>query len=515
MIKRFKNFWSWLRSDEDGWRADEHLRRLFGPGFRSRWRSLGVLAVLLVSVICALLALNFASGGTGSVGEYLSAFSTGVSPSSDEEPPLPEEAPVPEEGPVPELAAEQLEDTPEGLAYGAVAAEMPGITPESIKGVYKSKLNPAWASVRVEGPGDEGVYVLFLKREGETWTALKSIRADEPEQPEYENVVLDGVPEDLVGSVYPQNVATAEPSGLLIEPVELGSLPSIEPAEVPAARAVADEVPNEERERVEEGLEEARKTIEEYGTAHDGTAGVYVQDLEGGWGYGVNPDETFFSASVIKIPIMIAVYRRIDEGKFSLNEEFPTAPEDWAAGAGTLQFQEAGGYHTVEEYLRVMMTQSDNVATNALTRIVGGPEYVNAVAASLGAPNTVLYQEVTSERAAVPLLDNRTTPRDMSTILKNVYAGQAASPESCQEMVDLMRRNDLQSSLKDGLPVGTKVANKGGWLFKVYAEAGIVAHEDNPYVIAIFSKHGSADVEEGKALLRGVSEGVWQAQSGQ
>jgi hypothetical protein len=103
----------------------------------------------------------------------------------------------------------------------------------------------------------------------------------------------------------------------------------------------------------------------------------------------------------------------------------------------------------------------------------------------------------------------------MSTILKNVYAGQAANPESCQEMVDLMRQNDLQSSLKDGLPVGTKVANKGGWLYKVYAEAGIVAHEDNPYVIAIFSKHGSADVEEGKALLRGISEGVWQAQSGQ
>ncbi|CAN5348948.1 hypothetical protein BH24ACT19_BH24ACT19_00710 [soil metagenome] len=157
MIKRFKNFWSWRRSGENGWRAGDRLRRLFGPGFRGWWRSLDVLAVLLVSVVCALLALNFASGGMGSVGEYLSAFSAGVSPSSDEEPPVPEEAPAPEEGPVPELAAEQLEDTPEGLAYGAVAAEIPSITPESIKGVYKSKLDPAWASVRVEGPGDEGI----------------------------------------------------------------------------------------------------------------------------------------------------------------------------------------------------------------------------------------------------------------------------------------------------------------------------------------------------------------------
>ncbi len=469
-----------------------------------------MLAVLLVSVICALLALDFASGGAGSVGEYFAALSAGVSPSSDKEPPASEETPAPEKGPI----AGQFGDTPEGLAYETVATEIPGITPESIKGVYKSKLDPAWASVRIEGPGDEGIHILFLKREGEKWTALKSIRADDPEHPEAEDAALNGVPEDLVGSVYPQNAATVEPSGLLVEPVKPGSLPSVEPAEVPAAGAVTDEVPEKERARVEDGLEEARKTVEKYGTVHEGTAGVYVQDLEGGWGYGINPDETFFSASVIKLPVMVAVYRGIDEGKFSLQDEFPTALEDWAAGAGTLQFQEAGGYHTVGEYLRVMITQSDNVATNALTRLVGGRDYVNEVAASLGAPNTVLYQKVTSARAAVPLLDNRTTPRDMSTIFKNIYAGQAASTESCQEMVDLMRHNNLQSSLKDSLPEGTKVANKGGWLFKVYDEAGIVARKDNPYVIAIFSKNGSADVEEGKALLRGISKGVWQAQGG-
>lgn len=510
MRKRFKSFWPQRRLEENGWNMSR--RKLFG--LRRRWRSLGMLAILVASVTCALLALDFASGGTGSIGEYLSTLSGKATLSSNEEPSAPAQSPAPEEGPVPEAAADQSEETPESLAYKAVAAEIPGMTPESIKGIYKSRLDPAWASVRVEGPEDEGVYMLFFKRQGETWTALKSIRADEPENPEYEDVVLDGVPEDLIGSVYPQNAAISEPSGLLAEPVEPGSLPTVDAAQAPAAKATSEEVPEEDHERVEEGLEEARKTIEKYGTVYDGTAGVYVQDLEGGWGYGVNPDETFFSASVIKIPIMVAVYRRMDEGKFSLNEEFATAPEDWAAGAGTLQFQEAGGYHTVEEYLRVMMTQSDNVATNTLTRLVGGPEYVNAVAASLGATNTVLYQEVTSERAAIPLLDNRTTPRDMSNILKNVSTGRAASPESCQEMIDLMRHNDLQSSLRDGLPEDTKVANKGGWLYKVYDEAGIVAHKDNPYAVAIFSKHGSADVEVGKALLRDISAGVWQAQGG-
>jgi beta-lactamase class A len=168
----------------------------------------------------------------------------------------------------------------------------------------------------------------------------------------------------------------------------------------------------------------------------------------------------------------------------------------------------------VEDYLYLTMTQSDNVATNALLRLVGGPEYVNEVARSLGALDTVLYQKVTSERAAVPGLDNRTTPRDMATILAKVYAGEAVSPESSQKMVEIMYQNDLQSSLKDGLPEDTSAANKGGWLYKVYDEAAIVWHDDNPYVVAIFSKHGSEDVEVGKALLKGISESVWEAQGG-
>src|SRR3712207_8067063 len=52
-----------------------------------------------------------------------------------------------------------------------------------------------------------------------------------------------------------------------------------------------------------------------------------------------------------------------------------------------------------------------------------------------GAKNTVLYQKVTSERAAVPYLDNRTTPRDMAEMLRRISTGQAASRISCEDMM--------------------------------------------------------------------------------
>lgn len=191
-------------------------------------------------------------------------------------------APDPE--PVPE---QQTDASPEAVAYRLVASEIPGMDTESIEGVYESKLDPSWASVRVEGPEDEGTYVLFLQKQGDSWKALKSVRADEPEAPEYEKVVLDGVPEDLVESIYPQSLAVgssgAGRSGLTAKPAATGDLPSVEEslAEPPEPETDVSDVPESERERVDEGLEDARQKIEDYADDHEGTAGVYVRDVEG------------------------------------------------------------------------------------------------------------------------------------------------------------------------------------------------------------------------------------------
>ncbi|MDQ3737329.1 MAG: serine hydrolase, partial [Actinomycetota bacterium] len=329
MIKRIKSRRERRRfgSGESSPGSGYHSRRLFAKARRRR-RSLRVLVVLLVSLVGALLALGYVSSDTAGVGDYLSTLfgEEGASPAVREEEPTGSAKATLDSLP------EQTDTSPEAVAYRLVASEIPGMDAETVRSVYRSKLDPSWASVHVEGPEDEGTYVLFLQRDGELWTARRSIRADEPENPEYEKVVLEGVPEDLVDSVYPQSPTTTRSSGLLAEAVETSALPSVEAAEPPTPEAVADEVPEDERERVEEGLEEARREIEKYASGYEGTAGVYVQDLNGHWGYGVNPDETYFSASVIKIPLMVAVFRKVDEGEFSLRDSFETEPGDWAGG---------------------------------------------------------------------------------------------------------------------------------------------------------------------------------------
>jgi beta-lactamase class A len=161
-----------------------------------------------------------------------------------------------------------------------------------------------------------------------------------------------------------------------------------------------------------------------------------------------------------------------------------------------------------------MMNQSDNVATNALVRLVGGADHVNEVARSLGAENTLLYQKLSSERAAVPGLDNRTTPRDMATMLQKIADGEAASEKSCRYMIDLMNLNELDWWLDAGLPADVYAANKAGWLYQVYDDVGIVKAGDRPYAVAILSKYGTQDVDVGRILIEELSRDVWEAQNG-
>jgi len=477
-------------------------------------RSLGVLAVLIALLAGAAYAAAQASDGGlfatapkdsagsnsgGRVSEPREQAESGGSSGKESDESAPEER-----------APDREQPTPEAAAYAVLAPELPGTTPESIKNVYRSKINKAWASVRVE-PEDEGKpFVVFAHRDGTSWRAEKSVRADEPDYAKNDVVPLGGVPDDLTQYLYAENVFAAKVPEPAVEKINLEDLPEVDSASFSSTEPVMDGVPDSERERIEKVLGEARQEIQDY----HGVAGLYVRDLEGGYGYGIRPDERFFTASIIKVPIMVAVYRKVDEGELEFSQQIEIKEQDWAAGAGWLQWEKPGTRQTVGDLLLLMMTQSDNVAANALVRTVGGADHINEVARSMGADDTLLYQKVSSERGAVPALDNRSTPRDMAAMMHKIAEGKAASEKSCGYMIDLMHEDRLDWWLDAGLPDDVDAANKAGWLYRVYDEVGIVEHDGHRYVITILSKHGSADVYEGQDLIKALSEDVWESQTG-
>jgi len=100
----------------------------------------------------------------------------------------------------------------------------------------------------------------------------------------------------------------------------------------------------------------------------------------------------------------------------------------------------------------------------------------------------------------------------MVAMMRQIAQGKAASEKSCGNMIDLMHEDRLDWWLDAGLPQGVDAANKAGWLYKVYDEVGIVEGDGHRYVIAVLTKHGSADVYEGQDLIKALSKTVWESQ---
>src|SRR5215207_1979611 len=288
-------------------------RKMFSKDRRQRQRRRLIVLALLVAILVgsAYVALqatgsDLLAGGTPK--EDAESQGTPSRSGDEDDPGKAPDKPAPKESlPDPE------QPTPEAAAYAVLAPELPGTTPDSIKGVYISKIDKSWASVRFE-PEDEGKpFVVFAHKDGDSWKAEKSVRADEPDYAKNDVVPLGGVPEDLIQYLYTENVFAAKVQEPTVEKIDPESLPDVDGAEFPPAEPVMDGVPDSDRERVENVLGEARQQIEDY----HGVAGLYVWDLEGDYGYGIRPDGEFFTASIIKVPIMVAVYRKVDEGELT------------------------------------------------------------------------------------------------------------------------------------------------------------------------------------------------------
>ncbi len=466
----------------------------------------------------------------------------------------------------PEPAALTITDA----AYRTVASDYSAISREDFGYARQSVFDPAWASVRVYAPDGGGYHTVFLRKNGKSWNPDRSVFVGEYTERANLEPLLRPVPGDLTHQVFAApssgrggageqavsaiEKATAQKEWSVASERSKGSyhvvkvvnesrvldtkvylnggtvsaigkdLTSTEaphfperlieqteadgptPASHGSSRAFVNGV---EREKVEDGLSEARKAVKGY----SGVAGFYVQDLEGGFSYGVRPDEEFFAASVIKVPVMVAVFRQVEQGKLSFDRTVTLREEDIAPGSGGLEYAGVGSEQSVEDLLGLMITRSDNTASNALVRLVGGERHVNEVSRSLGATDTVMRQKVSIERAAVPALDNQTTPRDMARMLEKIYSGEAAGNQSCAQMIELMQSTELETWLEDGIPSDAPVANKAGWLDSTFNDVGIVELDDHPYIVSIFTKYGKNDVYLGEDFLNGLSGDVYGIQS--
>src|SRR5256714_5758728 len=109
-----------------------------------------------------------------------------------------------------------------------------------------------------------------------------------------------------------------------------------------------------------------RKKLDSIADAHHGTVGYSVIDLETGARISRRGDETFSTARLIKVAILVTVYDLVAKGQLSLDDPLTVLKIDQVPGSGVIQFLHNGTVLTSHDAAWLMSTISDNTATNLL-----------------------------------------------------------------------------------------------------------------------------------------------------
>lgn len=217
-----------------------------------------------------------------------------------------------------------------------------------------------------------------------------------------------------------------------------------------------------------------------------GTAGVFVKDLSNNYTYSYNPDKKFISASLIKLPIMIAVFKEFIDGKISFIDTCPLNEKDRVLGSGILKYKPKGTKYTIYELVYTMIAKSDNTAAKMLTQLVG-IERMNEIFKSIGLKNTNISSKSFDLRNGEIAGDSYTTARDISLILQKIYDEKMFRRYLSQQMIEILKLTVDKKRLNKYLPKDFKLAHKTGLLRGACHDSGIVFSPQGDYLICVLT----------------------------
>lgn len=264
-----------------------------------------------------------------------------------------------------------------------------------------------------------------------------------------------------------------------------------------------------------------RHTLDSIADAHHGVVGYSVIDLDNDVRLNRRGDETFPTASLIKVAILVTVYDLAAKGDLSLYDPLTVLKIDQVPGSGIAQYLHNGTILTVHDAAWLMITISDNTTTNLLLDRVIIRRVWDKMEA-LGLQHTKVHSKSFRRNSSVAMDSSVkyglgvTTPNEMAKLLELLARGKAVNPKADSEMLDIMEHNtnDLMLQRFAG---GARAAHKDGETDQVRTECTLW-YLRNRIVACVLSKenkdtHWIVD-NEGNVTLARMGEAIVKAWGG-
>ena len=256
-----------------------------------------------------------------------------------------------------------------------------------------------------------------------------------------------------------------------------------------------------------------------------GEVGLAFVDLETGRRIGINDLTPMHAASTMKVPVLVELFRQAEEGKLRLEDsvivrnEFRSIADSskYSLSAGddsdSTLYRRVGQRATLHEMARLMIARSSNLATNNLIELVGPANIANTLA-RFDASGMRALRGVEDGPAFRAGLNNQTTADGFARSLEIIARCKATSRAACAGMTNILAAQEFKEMIPAGLPAGTRVANKTGWITRVQHDGAIVFPPNQwPYVLVVLTR-GIADRDKAARLGADLSRIVWSAVTG-
>jgi beta-lactamase class A len=270
---------------------------------------------------------------------------------------------------------------------------------------------------------------------------------------------------------------------------------------------------------------------------HHGRVALFAEDLRTGEAVGIDADKPVQTASVIKLTILFDAMEQVRAGTVRLDDPVILHKQDQVGGSGVLQLFDTPLTLTLHDVLALMITQSDNTATNlAIDKL--GLDKINAETQRIGLKDTWLYKKI-SKPATEPMPPDqkvyglgKTTPREMASLLSRIYRCQftgvtqrpAITDDTlCTDMLTLLQKQFWRDGLpryleaKNSAQADAAMGNKTGSLDAVRNDVGLVSTKAGPVILSIFTydnvDHGWSVDNEGEITIARLSKAIIDAWS--
>ena len=242
-----------------------------------------------------------------------------------------------------------------------------------------------------------------------------------------------------------------------------------------------------------------RQKLRDYVTPFGDNFSFYFEYLPTGENIGVNDRVEFDPASLLKVPLAIAYYNNIEDSGTSLNQIATIQQQDIDNRFGDLWKKGVGAQLSLDDVVKIMLTDSDNTAALILTRYV--PEKA--------------YEDVYNGLDITYVGDKKfkITTKGYSSILKSLYYSSIVNMQHSQLILSYLTNSDFNSMLVAGVPSNVTVAHKIGVIDNTdNHDCGIVYIPKRPYILCMFSKANTADSSD---RMKAVSKIVYDYVSSQ